>query len=504
MKPDKASTVQVRRDDTRPRQGEPDAPAAHRHRAAAGAPASPIRDPASAPAALAGATAAPGGAPGGAPQVAALQSLIKLEADLRDIAGIEALRIFAANEPRRLTGARQIFVVGRSRRRGWRVEAISSVASVDRQSLLVRAITQLVTGLAAEAGLDEARVLALPAYCEPDGVLAQSYPFRELMWVPLRSRAGIVFGGLLLARETPWSDDERSLGLRLGGAIAHSWLALDAGAVPRLRRSAWPWRTTASLALLALLALPVPMAALAPVEIVPRDPYVVAAPIDGAIESIAIDPGTRVAAGDVLVRFVDTATRNRYEVAVRDALVAEARLKQATQTAFQDVRGRRELGIAAAEVGVMEVPPGSNRGPRVDEYLESVGLDPSDDSYLWCAAFVYWTFQKAAAQVGSENPCIRTAGVLDHWNKAAKAGATRLTSKAVIDDFSLLKPGLIFVISTGEGKGHMGIVEDFRDDRLITIEGNTNLPGAREGVGVFRRTSRKLSDINKGFISYDS
>lgn len=80
----------------------------------------------------------------------------------------------------------------------------------------------------------------------------------------------------------------------------------------------------------------------------------------------------------------------------------------------------------------------------------------------------------------------------------------RLTRKAVIDDFSLLKPGLIFVISTGEGKGHMGIVEDFRDDRLITIEGNTNLPGDRDGGGVFRRHARKLSDINKGFISYDS
>lgn len=164
----------------------------------------------------------------------------------------------------------------------------------------------------------------------------------------------------------------------------------------------------------------------------------------------------------------------------------------------------RTLAVAAAEVGVMEVPPGSNRGPRVDDYLESVGLDPSEDSYPWCAAFVYWSFKKASTQQGDKNPCVCTAGVMDHWNKAGKAGATRLTTKAVIDDFSLLKPGLIFVIDTGEGKGHMGIVEDFRDDRLITIEGNTNLPGDREGVGVFRRTSRKLSDINKGFISYDS
>lgn len=164
----------------------------------------------------------------------------------------------------------------------------------------------------------------------------------------------------------------------------------------------------------------------------------------------------------------------------------------------------RTLGIAAAEVGIMEVPPGSNRGPRVDEYLKSVGLDPCEGSYAWCAAFVYWSFQKASTQLEDGNPCIRTAGVLDHWNKAGKAGATRITPSEVVDDFSLLKPGLLFVISTGGGKGHMGIVEDFRNDRLITIEGNTNLPGDREGVGVFRRTSRKLSDINKGFISYDA
>lgn len=102
------------------------------------------------------------------------------------------------------------------------------------------------------------------------------------------------------------------------------------------------------------------------------------------------------------------------------------------------------------------------------------------------------------------NPVIQTSGVLNHWNKAGQAGVTRLLQNEVLYDYSLLKPGLIFVISTGGGKGHMGIVEDFRDDRLITIEGNTNLPGDREGVGVFRRTGRKLTEINKGFISYDS
>ena len=162
------------------------------------------------------------------------------------------------------------------------------------------------------------------------------------------------------------------------------------------------------------------------------------------------------------------------------------------------------LDVAASQVGVMEEPPGSNRGPQVDQYLKAVGLDPVDGSYPWCAAFVYWSFQQAATRLEKTNPVIRTASVLDHWNKAGRAGTTRVLPDDVQEDFSLVKPGLIFVMSTGAGKGHTGLVEGFRDDRLITIEGNTNLSGGREGVGVFRRTSRKISDINKGFISYDS
>lgn len=162
------------------------------------------------------------------------------------------------------------------------------------------------------------------------------------------------------------------------------------------------------------------------------------------------------------------------------------------------------LSVASSQVGVMEDPPGSNRGLQVDQYLNSVGIDPSTGSYAWCAAFVYWSFGQAATRLGAGNPVIRTAGVLDHWKKTGRAGITRLLAAEILDDLSLLKPGLVFVINTGGGRGHMGLVEDFRDDRLITIEGNTNLPGDREGVGVFRRSGRTISEINQGFLSYES
>ena len=48
------------------------------------------------------------------------------------------------------------------------------------------------------------------------------------------------------------------------------------------------------------------------------------------------------------------------------------------------------LQLASREVGTLEDPLGSNRGPRVDQYLRAVGLNPADGSFPWCAAFVYF------------------------------------------------------------------------------------------------------------------
>ena len=47
------------------------------------------------------------------------------------------------------------------------------------------------------------------------------------------------------------------------------------------------------------------------------------------------------------------------------------------------------LQVAAGEIGSMEVPPGSNWGPKVKDYLVSAGVTfPA----AWCAGFVYWCF----------------------------------------------------------------------------------------------------------------
>jgi hypothetical protein len=48
----------------------------------------------------------------------------------------------------------------------------------------------------------------------------------------------------------------------------------------------------------------------------------------------------------------------------------------------------------------------------------------------------------------------------------------------------------------------MGFIEKVEGERLTTLEGNSNLGGSREGVGVFRRQGRTIQGVNLGFLDY--
>lgn len=137
------------------------------------------------------------------------------------------------------------------------------------------------------------------------------------------------------------------------------------------------------------------------------------------------------------------------------------------------------LQIAIQEIGNQEEPKGSNWGPHVRKYLESVNI-PFPAS--WCMAFVYWCFD----QTELKGKLYRSGGVFNVWNHMQ---ANRVTDP---------QSGDIFIQDHGKGLGHTGIVESVEGDWIHTVEGNTNDTGSREGYEVCRRT-RKISSC-KGFI----
>lgn len=156
------------------------------------------------------------------------------------------------------------------------------------------------------------------------------------------------------------------------------------------------------------------------------------------------------------------------------------------------------LAVAITQIGEMESPVGSNRGPMVDLYQREAGIPPGN---FWCMAFVYWCFHKAGNGT-TEFP--KTAGCLDAWNKVkAKYPNRILTRAAALANPSLVKPGMVFILDHGGGLGHTGFVSKSVSGALTTVEGNTNPTGSANGIGVFELNRRKIINTSlKGFLDF--
>lgn len=142
----------------------------------------------------------------------------------------------------------------------------------------------------------------------------------------------------------------------------------------------------------------------------------------------------------------------------------------------------RALDIAISQLGVTEQPKGSNKGKEVERYLASVGLK---GGYAWCQAFVFWCFEQAGKSLDAPNPVVRSAGVLDCWNRTANG--KKLLKVDLEQRPELIYPGSQFIMKFGNGTGHTGIIERMEGFIAHTIEGNTNDEGSREGYEVCRK-----------------
>lgn len=131
----------------------------------------------------------------------------------------------------------------------------------------------------------------------------------------------------------------------------------------------------------------------------------------------------------------------------------------------------KALWHAIGEIGVRE-RGGLNRGPEVDQYLRCVGLTPEKGSFPWCMAFVCWCIDRAAADLELPFPLIKTAGVFRMW-EAFPALRSKVPTR-----------GSLMMQDHGGGRGHCGFVLDVGPRTLVTVEGNTNRDGERDGDAV--------------------
>jgi hypothetical protein len=125
----------------------------------------------------------------------------------------------------------------------------------------------------------------------------------------------------------------------------------------------------------------------------------------------------------------------------------------------------RLVQLAENEIGVKE-KTGKNDGPRVEEYLRTVGLMRGQP---WCAALLSWIY----AEAGFAKP--RSGWSPDLFPSA------RLARSAL--------PGNVLGIYFAEYRriAHVGLIINQEGDWINSVEGNTNITGSREGDGVYAK-----------------
>ena len=179
----------------------------------------------------------------------------------------------------------------------------------------------------------------------------------------------------------------------------------------------------------------------------------------------------------------------------------------APQVKGQTISGREQIinakqqkvqKIYTTQIGIRE--KGSNSGPAVEQYLLYVNLPKGNP---WCAAFVCWVFGQANIdnpRTGWSPDLFKGSKVI--WGKAESRKLKVESREKHKDGNSLgamsVRPttnnqqpttGDIFGIYFPDKNriAHTGFIDQWDGTWLITVEGNTNVSGGREGDGVYRK-----------------
>lgn len=144
---------------------------------------------------------------------------------------------------------------------------------------------------------------------------------------------------------------------------------------------------------------------------------------------------------------------------------------------------QRIVRRALCDVGIVEILPGSNRSPRIDEYITAVG---SPVGSPWCAAaLAAWWRESGASVPGSDG------GSCNAWTAWARKNALWRSTASI---------GRAVVYGMNGNAVHIGIVARM-DPIMLSVEGNTTLADGFSSNGVAATIKQVDGGRVLGFIA---
>lgn len=294
-----------------------------------------------------------------------LATLLHLQRRLRMASGCPELDFILVNESFNLVSYRQDALWFKNEG----VQALSGLAVPEGNAPYVHWINNVMQHCV-KANLTESKVLRPSLLPEHIRVQWDEWLPAEVLLLSLAARGHFSGGYLLLARDQPWKPAELSLLNELMQTWVHARALLEpVGCLSSLVRWLRSHHNTHSTkensrqlgvkikktlrqpriwilaSLLAFMLMPVHLTVLAPAELVPRDPYIIRAPLDGVVEQIVVQPNQLVEQGEPLLVFERSAINNRLLIAQGVLNTVRTEYRQRAQQALTDTSSAAELAV---------------------------------------------------------------------------------------------------------------------------------------------------------------
>lgn len=313
-------------------------------------------------------------------------ALLRLEQVVLSAETLVEARFVIANETRSLSPFVSAILLMGQPDVPLRVEGLSNLSEVDRTTPYAAWAERLARHVASHSP-GRALLPLTPEHLTPE--LRREWAELSsacLLWMPLFVGEHRRVGCLLLSRDQAWNAQELAL---LGHLAAIYAFALDR--FRRRRRWDWQqarvrrWGLAGSVALVAAAFLPVRLSVLAPAEVTPRNAFVVAAPIDGVITALQVQPNQVVARGAVLAELESTDLKGIQDIAARALDVAQAELRRTQQASFVDPTRKADLAQLQAQVDLKqrEYQLAQSRRQKASLVAQTAGVAVVDDPQAW-------------------------------------------------------------------------------------------------------------------------
>lgn len=273
--------------------------------------------------------------------------LLKYESEIRSCKTVDQLIDHMVNQLTRMVSCDLVFCFHRLNKKNVKANAVNNLSGIDVSSPLINELNKWASQPERLEKIWKGRM------SECFG-LTNDLPGDFGYWAPLafpsKSYKEYFF---LVIRSDDVSDQQMLLLEHLSELYSNAFFAIEGASVVTRKKKALSrtvWLTGLTITAVLLGSVKMPLSVMAPVEVIPRDPFVVTAPFEGVVKKVSILPNTFVKKNEVLLSFEDVRWRNELALAQKNAAVYEARLDRLEGQSFSNADTTQEIAIARAEL----------------------------------------------------------------------------------------------------------------------------------------------------------